>query len=385
MNIDKRLQDAAAATNAELQHEPIPTPRRSSRPSGFASAFGVAALVVGMVATAVLITGEETSPATSLPPATQPTVTPSPSSIPPSTIAPPPTTTPTEYVAPYYQSWSLEYPSTWYRADSRFFPNHGGESTVFATFALDFDTEGDYCAHVPPNTFDDLGQTDAVISIQLGGTPGPERPSEGFNDTTFPVLPVEWIQFQCAVQSEVEAHVGSWMIDGHPVRLLVLFGDQVTDERRTETWQIVSSLRTEPVTPHPGRGTCIATRPPTPGLTPPERWPATPSIAPESLWYGTADLWTVLPVNGRYEERKSVWWSQNFTDAGIESFPDIDVTLRRTDRDASPIVGDGGTNASTAKDGLFMIANAPAQLTRGCWSITGTYKGATLNYVVDVP
>ncbi len=383
MNIDKRLRDAAHTMRASLETAPIPQPSASARPSGIATAIGAGALVVGMVATALLVTGEDTTPPPSLPTASEQTAPP-PTSATPSTVVAPPTTAPTDYVAVYYQSWSIEYPSTWHRADSRFFPNHGGESTSFATFAFEFETDSEYCSHVPPNTFTDFGQSDALITIQLGGRAGPPRPEEGFNDESFPELPFRFVPEQCAVEEDVEVHTGSWTIDGHPVQLIVVFGDAVTEERRAETWTIVSSLHTEPLTPHPDRGTCIATRPPTPGLSPPLPWHEDP-FDYRSVWYGTADLWTVLPRAARYEERLSVWWSQNFTDAGIENSPDIDVTVRRIDRDALPIVGDGGTNASTVEDGLFMIADAPAQLTRGCWSITATYKGATLNYVVDVP
>ena len=32
-----------------------------------------------------------------------------------------------------------------------------------------------------------------------------------------------------------------------------------------------------------------------------------------------------------------------------------------------------------------MIADFPFELPTGCWQVTGTYKEASLRYVVDVP
>jgi hypothetical protein len=290
---------------------------------------------------------------------------------------------PEPYVSGFAQSWSLQYGPDWHRADSELMPNLGGESTTLATFPLV--PGGELCAHMPTNALSDLGPEDVMISIRLGGPLGSDRPAEGFSDDTFPTTPGTDVQ-ECAEQPDLEAHWGSWTIDDNGAYLLVAFGENVSDQRRAEAWAILSSLRTEPIPAARDRGICIATRPPVPGLIPPDPWNPTPSD-PETVWFGTADLWVPLHIDADYQERKSVWWSQNFTDAARESSPDIAVTYERIDRTAATIGVTGpGTNASTAQDGLFMIANIEYEPeTPGCWTVTGEYKGATLSYVVNVP
>lgn len=129
---------------------------------------------------------------------------------------------------------------------------------------------------------------------------------------------------------------------------------------------------------------CPTTRPPEPGLTPPEGWPAQSTDG--GVWYGTADLWTSLPADPTdHTIRKSVWWSQNFPGGGDEPVPEIGVTWRRLDDEAVPPVVDDapGTNAFTPGTGWFMIAGIdPARL--GCWEVTASYKGAELSYVYEI-
>ena len=125
---------------------------------------------------------------------------------------------------------------------------------------------------------------------------------------------------------------------------------------------------------------CPVTVPDQPGLVPPESHPPESSLD-DSVWYGSAELWTVLFVDGSYEPRKSVWWSENFSDPGLEPSPDIAVVWHRLDESVDDITNGsvGGTNGSTPGDGLFMIAGIDP-LTDGCWEVTATYKGAMLSY-----
>ncbi len=112
------------------------------------------------------------------------------------------------------------------------------------------------------------------------------------------------------------------------------------------------------------------------------------------MWFGDADLWTVLSIDGAYQPRKSVWWSANFPGGGEEEQPPITVTWRRLGRDTKPHAEHQGTNAYTVEDGWFMIAGidpgsasdgGPWRADAGCWEVTAQYKGATLSYVYESP
>jgi hypothetical protein len=127
-------------------------------------------------------------------------------------------------------------------------------------------------------------------------------------------------------------------------------------------------------------GDCEITVPDAPGFIPPDGYPASPSIEGH-LWYGTDDLWTLLPVDGSYTPRKSVWWSVNFPGGTWEGAPNITVTYEQLDGPAR-YTYDQGTNAYTPEDGDFMIA-AIDPPDPGCWQVTATYKGTTVRYVYE--
>ena len=107
-------------------------------------------------------------------------------------------------------------------------------------------------------------------------------------------------------------------------------------------------------------------------------------LHPIGPWYGTEELWTVLPPDGLHDQRKSIWWSVNFPGGNMEGQPDITVVGRRLDAKAPDIVSEHpGTNGYTPDDGWFMLADFPFELPEGCWEITATYKGASLSYTVE--
>ena len=118
------------------------------------------------------------------------------------------------------------------------------------------------------------------------------------------------------------------------------------------------------------------------GFTPPAPYPETPSV-PGQVWYGAPDLWTLLPTDGSYAPRKSVWWSANFPGGAEEEVPAITVTYVRLDGD-DPSVHEHspGTNAYTVEDGWFMIAGIDPEQP-GCWEVTAEYEDATLSYVYE--
>lgn len=103
-------------------------------------------------------------------------------------------------------------------------------------------------------------------------------------------------------------------------------------------------------------------------------------------WYGSPELWTVLDRDGVFTERNSFWWSINFPGGRFEEQPDISVVAQRLDQAAAPIRSESlGTNAFTAISGWLMIADFPFTPPPGCWVVTGTYKGASLTFVLDIP
>lgn len=130
---------------------------------------------------------------------------------------------------------------------------------------------------------------------------------------------------------------------------------------------------------------CPVTIPPRPGFTPPEPWPARP-VDGESVWFGSAELWTPLRTQG-HQPRKSVWWSADFPGGSVEGQPEIRVVYQRLDPDAGDsatvIFESPGTNAYTVEDRDFMI-NGIEPDDPGCWQATATYKGTSLNYVYEV-
>lgn len=103
------------------------------------------------------------------------------------------------------------------------------------------------------------------------------------------------------------------------------------------------------------------------------------------VWFGTEELWTVLSPDGTYPPRKSVWWSKDYADPGIDPDPDITVTwnlLGGSQEITFP--NDGATNGSTREDGLFMIAGIDPDLS-GCWEVNARFGGANLSYVYYRP
>jgi hypothetical protein len=169
----------------------------------------------------------------------------------------------------------------------------------------------------------------------------------------------------------IVAIVGGWLVASRPDEERVMAADEPS-----------SITSTEPALPTAGSGsnpTCTVTRATGPGLAVPDPWPERPSAG---VWYGTVDLWTVLPTDGfATAPRKSVWWSANHPGGSAEPMPDIAVTWQRLDRPAATVrAGSPGTNGSTPEDGSFMIAGIDPP-GAGCWRVTATYRGATLSYV----
>ncbi len=142
---------------------------------------------------------------------------------------------------------------------------------------------------------------------------------------------------------------------------------------------------TPPGAPATPSADCLVTRP-EPAFHAPAPFPETPPERYESAWYGTADLftmialegevWTDLPPGPEGLGQKSFWWSVHFT----ELEPALVVSGERLDASGSFRTSGLGTNAS-ADFGRAMLIGIQIR-DAGCWRLTGAYRGATLSYVV---
>ncbi|HZD22202.1 MAG TPA: hypothetical protein VE569_02200 [Acidimicrobiia bacterium] len=175
------------------------------------------------------------------------------------------------------------------------------------------------------------------------------------------------------------------------------FGDvagQTSPTTKTTADPTTTTTSNEPVKT---TSDCPVTIPPQPGfvatepedVTYSENFPAPdpwPREFPgeDMVWYGTAELWTALDVNGNHSPRKSVWWSVNFPGGIVEGEPEVWVTWTLLDTDETVVIDNHGkaTNAYTPDQGWFIIAGIdPDQ--PGCWEVEAMYKGARLGYVYE--
>lgn len=128
---------------------------------------------------------------------------------------------------------------------------------------------------------------------------------------------------------------------------------------------------------------CPVTDPDSMAFQAPTGFPTVPSDS-DAVWFGTPTLWTVMPTDGSYEVRKSVWWSVDFEGGAAEPMPEITVTYERLNSHAEPVVfAAPGTNGTTDADGEFMI-NGIDQQAPGCWRVTAEYRDASLSYTYEL-
>ena len=133
---------------------------------------------------------------------------------------------------------------------------------------------------------------------------------------------------------------------------------------------------------------CPVTAPQDPPYVPPE--PYSPnSPFPESFWYGTNSLWTLLPQSGMWTGlphsshgygQKVFWWRGGYI-WNEEPEPQIAVTAERLDAPAPLFHSSVGTNAYDSDIGSAMLTGVTFP-SLGCWKVTGEYRDAELRFVV---
>lgn len=136
-------------------------------------------------------------------------------------------------------------------------------------------------------------------------------------------------------------------------------------------------------------GDCPLTIPPQPGFVPPRPYPEQPPDLYQSVWFGSAALWTMLDpegevwedlpeADGRFTE-KTFWWSEDYR-VKDEPSPPITLTGRRLDGRGSFEGGGPGGGGFREDIGDFILVGI--EIPAGCWELTATYRGAELSFVV---
>jgi len=151
------------------------------------------------------------------------------------------------------------------------------------------------------------------------------------------------------------------------------------------------STRASPTEP----SVCSVTVPPASPFVPPDPYPQEASAG--GVWYGTAELWTVLEPDGAVWSHlpvaqdgslgdKTLWWSRDYSSTLHEDFDgDADITVRavRLDGPAPSVVEGPGVPSHHAADGNFLLVGLEVPRP-GCWEVTARYRGAELTYTMSV-
>ncbi|MCO8128907.1 hypothetical protein NHL50_16975 [Acidimicrobiia bacterium EGI L10123] len=273
-------------------------------------------------------------------------------------------------------TWSIEEPSGWQRAGRELMPNLGWDSLTIATIPLEHG--GERCAQVPEQALRDLGAEDALVSIFFNVSPADSASPWPSEVSDLPGLensdPAE-----CADRSDLQirwAHIERAEVAFY---VLVALGPDASDAVREEASAALRSFQ-------PVGGSNAARAPECVVTVPPAVQPDLPTAegvaaGPGKGWVGTEDLWTVLPLSGVHQQRKSAWWSQHFPGGSVEERPELRVTWDRQDEAVPSIVAEPpGQNGYGMEAGWFML-NGIDPDARGCWKVTAEYKGHRLSYV----
>jgi hypothetical protein len=135
---------------------------------------------------------------------------------------------------------------------------------------------------------------------------------------------------------------------------------------------------------------CPITRQQAPAFQPPAPYPAQ-APEPDSFWYGSDALWTLLRSDGTWRDlphgdagytQKVVWWRRGY-DWQADPTPRLTVTGRRLDAPAPPLAASRATNGFHESYRSFMLVGVDIP-TPGCWELTGQVPAAELKFVVWV-
>lgn len=155
-----------------------------------------------------------------------------------------------------------------------------------------------------------------------------------------------------------------------------------------------NAFRNQPESQPPA--SCPVTRRPASPFVPPQPYWNPDSEMPKSFFFwGTEKLWTELPdpaiwawrphETGHEQELRplteKIFWQRVGYDWRAEPSPKLNVTGRRLDIPAPPMLVSPATNAFTGFSNMLVGVYVP---TPGCWEVTGDYQGDKLSFVVWV-
>jgi hypothetical protein len=155
------------------------------------------------------------------------------------------------YSDPEHQ-FSIEYPDDWVRSEEVLTPRLASPHEIFAAGTYSLRAGGESCLHFPVNAMEDLGPSDVLVWIAeakpFGGSyPRPE---------SFPGEPPDpELEARYCLQDPNKPYTQWWISfsDGNrSFYVLVAMGNEVTDERKDETWRMLDSFDPAPSPATPG-------------------------------------------------------------------------------------------------------------------------------------
>lgn len=140
------------------------------------------------------------------------------------------------------------------------------------------------------------------------------------------------------------------------------------------------------------REDCPVTIPGPDSFAPSSDVPELSPPGPEEAWFGTPDLWTFVGQGGAFWTdlpksndgaltQKTFWWSTDFVSIS-DPTPDVTFTASRLDG-TSPFEAESVGFGGNPEQGVFLVVGFQIP-EEGCWQFTGSYAGATVDYVVWV-
>jgi hypothetical protein len=142
---------------------------------------------------------------------------------------------------------SAELPSGWQQAEKRLTPQLTDPREVLSLGTFPLHAEEGECGHMPTGALEDLGPSDAFVTLQERGRGGgasldfPPRPERFGPD------PGDRSEARdCVPGARFTDHWFGFSDAGRRFHVLVAFGPEATQERRAEAWRALDSLRIDP-------------------------------------------------------------------------------------------------------------------------------------------